>query len=131
MPPGSCAQLALRVAESREADRQLGKALQSLTDRLNRGSSIPALSSDLDRLDMTASELNRRLLTVKDFEPACEERLKYAASLERMRERSARCVDIVRSARADANLDAATLRKLLSEVPAIETGATAGSAGSS
>ena len=84
LPPDPCAQLRLRIDEARRAEAFAAQANGKLRASLDRRLTGPTLEADVDRLEMAAFELERRVAAARDVAPLCEEQPQLAGEIERL-----------------------------------------------
>jgi len=97
LPPGSVAQLELRLDEARRAEKMAQEAGDKLRDRLAEGRRGEAIGVDVDRVEVAAFEFERRVASARDAAERCRERGRLAGELQRLERRSRELAEYVRS----------------------------------
>jgi hypothetical protein len=99
LPVGASAQLTLYLEEARQAEALAEQAGTRLRNDLRGGVSGEALQADLDRLELAALDLQRRVLTARDVTASSSKQSALDAETEQLCLRSRAWLDYVQAAR--------------------------------
>lgn len=99
LPPGSVAQLELRLDEARRAEVLAVQAASKLRDRLATGLDGNEIAIDVDRVEAAAFEFERRLASARDAAARCNDRARFTGELQRLERRSQELAAYVQSLR--------------------------------
>lgn len=101
--PEPDAQLEFRIAEAQAAEKFAGQALAKLRERLDRGLSGEAVEPDVDRLEVSALELERQVASARDAAARCAEPTQAAQEIERLAGRARELLEQVQVVRRGGN----------------------------
>jgi hypothetical protein len=101
-PPEASAEARLRITEAQRAEAIASQAAGKLHDHLSRGFPAEAVDTDVNRLELAAWELERRVLAARDAAARCAEATSMASEIERLNRRAETWINYVQtSAQAD------------------------------
>jgi len=117
LPPQPGDELKMRVEEAQGTERLANQAAEKLRAGLKTGVSVEITQTDFDRLEMLATELQRRVLAAHDVIAQTDTVARLATELERIERRYTSWLLYVEANRqADVSTKTAQLNGLLSDV---------------
>jgi hypothetical protein len=103
LPPEPCAQVKYRVEEAQRAEKLAQQAITTLRERLNQGLSGAAVETDVDRVEIGAFELERKVASAQDAAAHCEGETQLASEIERLQRRASKLRESVQAVRRGDN----------------------------